>query len=177
MPRIYQKYLLIIVTVLITQWAFGQNDTLPSVSVDPKLLEILDSKTPRQFTLAGITVTGAKAFDQNLIISISGLAIGDKVTIPGTDVFSKAINKLWKQNLVVDVEVFLTRVEGNDLFIEMVITERPRLSDFKFTGVKKSEREDLETKVGLSKDRVVTDNMKLSAMEVIQKFFADKGIK
>ena len=177
MPRIYQKYLLIIATVLSTQWAFGQKDSLPSVSVDPHLLEILDSKIPKQFTLAGITVTGAKAFDQNLIISISGLAIGDKVTIPGTDVFSKAINKLWKQNLVVDVEVFLTRVEGNDLFIEMVITERPRLSDFKFTGIKKSEKDDLETKVGLSKDRVVTDNMKLSAIEVIQKFFADKGFR
>jgi len=65
MPRIYQKYLLIIATVLSTQWAFGQKDSLPSVSVDPHLLEILDSKIPKQFTLAGITVTGAKAFDQN----------------------------------------------------------------------------------------------------------------
>ncbi len=177
MPRIYQNYLLIIVAVLCSQWAFGQKDSLPPVSVDPHLLEILDSKTPKQFNLAGITVTGAKAFDQNLIISISGLAIGDKLTIPGTDAFSKAINKLWKQNLVVDVEVFLTRIEGNNLFIEMAITERPRLSDFKFIGIKKSEKDDLETKVGLSKDRVVTDNMKLSAMEVIQKFFADKGFR
>jgi outer membrane protein insertion porin family len=177
MPRNYQNYLLIIVAVLSTQWAFGQNDTLPAVSVDPRLLEIFDTKTPKQFNLAGITVTGAKAFDQNLIISISGLAIGDKLTIPGTDIFSKAINKLWKQNLVVDVQVFLTKLEGNDLYIEMAITERPRLSDFKFIGIKKSEKDDLETKVGLSKDRVVTDNMKLSAIDVIQKFFSDKGFR
>ena len=177
MPRIYQNYLLIIVAVLSTQWAFGQNDSLPSVSVDPRLLEIFDSKTPKQYNLAGITVTGAKAFDQNLIISISGLAIGDKLTIPGTDIFSKAINKLWKQNLVVDVEVFLTKLEGNNLYIEMAITERPRLSDFKFIGIKKGEKDDLETKVGLSKDRVVTDNMKLSAIDVIQKFFSDKGFR
>ena len=177
MPRNYQNYLLIIVAVLSTQWAFGQNDTLPAVSVDPKLLEIFDTKTPQQYNLAGITVTGAKAFDQNLIISISGLAIGDKITIPGTDAFSKAINKLWKQNLVVDVEVFLTKLEGKDLYIEMAITERPRLSDFKFIGIKKGEKDDLETKVGLSKDRVVTDNMKLSAIDVIQKFFADKGFR
>ncbi len=177
MPRNYQNYLLIIVAVLSTQWAFGQNDTLPAVSVDPRLLEIFDTKTPKQYNLAGITVTGAKAFDQNLIISISGLAIGDKLTIPGTDIFSKAINKLWKQNLVVDVQVFLTKLEGNDLYIEMAITERPRLSDFKFTGIKKGEKDDLETKVGLSKDRVVTDNMKLSAIDVIQKFFSDKGFR
>ena len=177
MPRNYQNYLLIIVAVLSTQWAFAQNDTLPAVSIDPKLLEIFDTKTPQQYNLAGITVTGAKAFDQNLIISISGLAIGDKITIPGTDAFSKAINKLWKQNLVVDVEVFLTKLEGKDLYIEMAITERPRLSDFKFIGIKKGEKDDLETKVGLSKDRVVTDNMKLSAIDVIQKFFADKGFR
>jgi outer membrane protein insertion porin family len=177
MPRNYQNYLLIIIAVLSTQWAFGQNDTLPSVSVDPRLLEIFDTKTPKQYILAGITVTGAKAFDQNLIISISGLAIGDKLTIPGTDIFSKAINKLWKQNLVVDVQVFLTKLEGNNLYIEMAIAERPRLSDFKFIGIKKSEKDDLETKVGLSKDRVVTDNMKLSAIDVIQKFFSDKGFR
>ena len=59
----------------------------------------------------------------------------------------------------------------------MAITERPRLSDFKFLGIKKSEKDDLETKVGLSKDRVVTDNMKLSAIDVIQKFFSDKGFR
>ena len=136
MQRIYPNFLLLLTAVFISQLVFGQNDTVP-VSVNPQLLEIFESKTPKQYNLAGITVTGAKAFDQNLIISISGLAVGDKLTIPGTDAFSKAINKLWKQNLVVDVEVFLTKLEGKDLYIELAITERPRLADFKFTGVKK----------------------------------------
>lgn len=176
MQRIYPYFFLLIFAVLTSQFAFSQNDTVP-VSVNPQLLEIFNSKTPKQYNLAGITVTGAKAFDQNLIISITGLAVGDKVTLPGTDVFSKAITKLWKQNLVVDVEVFLTKLEGNNLYIELAITERPRLSDFKFTGIKKGEKDDLETKIGLSKDRVVTDNMKLSAVEAINKFFADKGFR
>ncbi len=176
MQRIYQNFLIIVVAVFSSQLVFGQNDTIP-VSINPQLLEIFNSKIPKQFTLAGITVSGAKAFDQNLIVSISGLAVGDKVMIPGTDVFSKAISKLWKQNLVVDVEVFLTKLEGNDLYIELAISERPRLADFKFIGIKKSEQDDLETKIGLSKDRVVTDNMKLSAMEAINKFFADKGYR
>ncbi len=176
MQRIYPNFLLIFIAVLSTQFAFSQNDTIP-VSVNPQLMEIFDSKTPIQYNLAGITVTGAKAFDQNLIISISGLAIGDKIMIPGSDAFSKAISKLWKQNLVVDVEVFLTKLEGKDLYIEIAITERPRLADFKFIGIKKGERDDLETKVGLSKDRVVTDNMKLSAIEAIHKFFSDKGYR
>ena len=176
MQRIYPNFLLIVIAVLTSQLAFSQKDTIP-VSIDPQLMEIFNSKTPKQFNLAGVTVTGAKAFDQNLIISISGLAVGDKLMIPGTDVFSKAISKLWKQNLVVDVEVFLTKLVGKDLFIELAITERPRLADFKFVGIKKGEKDDLETKVGLSKDRVVTDNMKLSATEAIHKFFSDKGFR
>src|SRR5215216_1801509 len=105
MQRIYPNLLLLIIAISSTQFAFSQNDTLP-VSVNPELLGIFEAKPPKQYTIAGIIVTGAKAFDQNLIISISGLAVGDKVTIPGTDVFSKAISKLWKQNLVVDVEVY-----------------------------------------------------------------------
>ena len=176
MQRIYPIFLLSVIAVLVSQLAFSQNDTVP-VSVNPQLMEIFNSKVPTQYNLAGITVTGAKAFDQNLIISISGLAIGDKLMLPGSDAFSKAISKLWKQNLVVDVEVFLTKLEGKNLFIELAITERPRLADFKFIGIKKGEKDDLETKVGLSKDRVVTDNMKLSAIEAINKFFADKGFR
>ncbi|CAN5774629.1 POTRA domain-containing protein [soil metagenome] len=174
MQRIYPNLLLIIIAVFISQFAFSQNDTLP-VSVNPELMGIFEAKTPKQYTIAGITVTGTKAFDQNLIISISGLAVGDKVTIPGSDVFSKAISKLWKQNLVVNIEIYLTKLVGKDLYVELAITERPRLADFKFTGIKKGEKDDLETKMGLSKDRVITDNMKISAIEAIHKFYADKG--
>ena len=128
-------------------------------------------------TGAGITVTGNKSFDQNLIISISGLAVGDKVQIPGTDVFSKAITKLWKQNLIADVEVFFTNLVGNNLYVELAIVERPRLADFKFIGIKKGEREDLEAKVALSKDKVVTDNMKVSAIDIIKRFYTDKAYR
>src|SRR3982750_4171107 len=120
MQRIYQNFLLIVISVLSTQLAFSQNDSIP-VSVNPQLMEIFSAKTAKQYTLAGITVTGAKAFDQNLIISITGLAVGDKIKLPGTDVFSKAITKLWKQNLVVDVEIYLNKLEGNNLFIELAI--------------------------------------------------------
>jgi outer membrane protein insertion porin family len=178
MHRIYQNlftFLFAFICVNSTQ-AQQVADTTP-VSVNPQLLEIFNSKTPKEYTVAGITVTGTKAFDENLIISISGLTVGEKIQIPGTDIFSKAIAKLWKQNLIADVEIYLTRLEDRDLYLELAITERPRLADFKFLGVKKGERDDLEGKVGLSKDRVVTDNMKISAVEAIRKFFADKGYR
>ena len=173
MHRIYQNSFLIAVLILTSQHIYAQDTS--TVSVNPALEGIFNSKIPKEYTIAGITVTGSKAFDQNLIISISGLAVGDKVQIPGTDAFSKAIAKLWKQSLVSDIEIFFTKLEGNNLFLEMQVVERPRLLDFKFIGVKKGDKEDLEGKVGLSKDRVLTENMKLSAVEAIKKFYTDKG--
>ncbi|MEJ7673058.1 MAG: hypothetical protein WKF59_10175 [Chitinophagaceae bacterium] len=134
-------------------------------------------KLPQQYIIANIKVTGTQSFDANLIVSISGLAVGDKVMIPGTDAFSKAINNLWKQNLISNVEIYFTRLVGNSLDIEISITERPRLSNYKFVGIKKSEADDLVTKTGLVKGRVVTENMKRSAEDNIRKFFVDKGYR
>ncbi len=178
MQRIYQNALLIIALFFSSQQLSAQvTDTVPVTSVDPALLEIYNAKTPREYTIGGITVTGSKRFDQNLIISISGLAVGDKVVLPGTDAFGKAIAKLWKQSLVSNVEVSLTKIIGTQIFVELFITERSSLMDFKFVGVKKGERDDLATKVGLAKDRVLTENMKMSAVEAIEKFYYGKGFR
>lgn len=147
------------------------------ISVDPALQDIFNNRPPKEYTIAGITVTGTRAFDPNLIISISGLAVGDKVMIPGTDAFSKAITKLWRQNLISNIQINFTRLEGTNLYIEFALAERPRLADFKLYGIKKGERDDLEPKLGLAKDRVLTENMRLSALEAIRKFYYDKGYR
>ncbi|MBX2932800.1 MAG: outer membrane protein assembly factor [Ferruginibacter sp.] len=174
MQRIY-KGIFIIFTLLFSSNLVSAQDG--SVSVDPALLGIFNAKTPKEYTIADITVTGTKAFDANLIISISGLAVGDKVIIPGTDVFSKAITKLWRQNLISDVEISFTKLEGTNLYVQIDVKERPRLASYKFVGIKKGEKDDLEPKMALSKDRVVTENMKLSAIEVIRKFYYGKGFR
>jgi outer membrane protein insertion porin family len=173
MERIYKGIFIITTLIFSSQFVWAQEP----VSVNPELEGIFTSKIPKEYTIAGITVVGAKAFDPNLIISISGLAVGDKVTIPGTDVFGKAIAKLWRQSLISDVEISFTRLEGTNLYVQFEITERPRLASFKFQGIKKGERDDLEPKVALVKDRVVTENMKLSAVEAIRKFYFDKGFR
>ena len=174
MHRIYQNYLLIILAFLSSTAAIAQKDSIPA-SVNPALVNIFDTKVPTQYTIADITVKGAKSFDKNLIISISGLQVGDKVQIPGTDVFGKAINKLWNQNLISDVQIYFTNLVGDDLSVEIDIVERPRLESFKFVGISKGEASDLKTKVNLTKDRVITENMKLNAVDAIRKFYVDKG--
>ena len=176
MRLIYKRILFIAAILTISEFAAAQQPDTP-VSVDPALQEIFSSKFPKEYTIAGITVGGTKAFDENLIISISGLAVGDKVQIPGTDVFAKAIAKLWKQSLISKIDIYFTKLEGRDLYVHLELVERPRLGALKFEGIKKGEKDDLETKVPLVKERVVTENMKLSAVEAIRKFYYDKGFR
>jgi len=178
MQRIYQNFLFIAILSFTAQWANAQvADTSAPVSVNPQLLEIFNSQRPKEYIIADIAVTGSQSFDPNLIISISGLAVGDKIMIPGTDAFSKAISKLWRQNLIADVEVNFTNLVGNNLYVELAITERPRLEELQFLGIKKGERDDLDAKIGLQKGRVVTENMKISALETIKKFYAEKSYR
>jgi outer membrane protein insertion porin family len=153
----------------------AKTDTVPVTSVDPELLNILNSKVPKKYVIQEIKVTGAKLFDPAIVISVSGLAVGDEVTLPGGDLFSKAINRLWTQNMFTNINVFITKVEGRNIWIEIVAQERPMLSDFKFKGVKKNEGDELRDKVGVFQNRVVTDNMRLSAIDNIRKYYIEKG--
>lgn len=151
-----------------------KTDTIPD-SVDPELVELSKSRVPKEYTIGGINITGTKYLDQQLLLSISGLSVGDRVLIPGGDNFSKAIENLWKQNLFADVGIYFTKLEGSNIFIEIDVTERPRLSKFFLKGIRKSDMDELEGKVGLVPGRVVTENVKRNAVEAIQKYFTGKG--
>lgn len=180
MHKIYKILFLVVVAVTTKTNATSQvvHDTVP-VSVNVALENIFNAKSPKEYVISDIKVTGTKSFDPNLIISISGIAVGDKVMIPGGDNFSKAITNLWKQNLVSNVEIYFTNLVGNKLSVEINITDRPTLSNFKFRGISKGESDDLTPKLGLEKGRTnrVTENMKKSAVVIIKKFFVEKGFR
>jgi outer membrane protein insertion porin family len=153
-------------------------DTTHPLSIDPELVALSNQKTPpREYLIAGIKITGTKYLDESLLTSISGLTVGDKVTIPGGDNFSKAITNLWKQRLFANISIYFTRLVGNSVYVEINVSERPRLGNFYFKGshVSKGEGDDLTTKTGLIKGRVVTEDMKRSAIQAIKKFYAEKG--
>lgn len=163
--------------VLFSEVSAQQTDTSRPTSIDPELLAIPQAKTAREYTIAGITITGTKYLDAALLSSISGITVGDKVQIPGGDNFSKAIINLWKQNLFSNVQIYYSKLVGRDLYIEIHVQERPRLSKVIYRGAKKSETEDLTKKAGLVPGRVITQNMKMIAQENIEKFYNEKGFK
>jgi outer membrane protein insertion porin family len=180
MPKSLHLVHCLLLGVFISATALAQDtDTSKPVptSVDPALLDIIQAKSPKEYVLAGIVFTGTKAYDQSLLTSISGLNIGDKVVYPGGDNFSHAIQNLWKQNLFANVQIYFTKIEGTNIYVEINVVERPRLGNFIFKGIKKGQEDDLKGKSGLVKGRVVTENTKLTAIENIQKYFTEKGFQ
>ncbi len=166
-------------TIIPVQKPVGlSKDTVP-LSVNMALENIFNAKAPKEYVISDIKVTGTQSFDPNLIISISGLAKGDKVMIPGGDNFSKAISNLWKQGLISNAEIYFTNLSGNNLSIELNITDRPSLTSFKFKGISKTEADDLTTKIGLAKGRTtrVTESLKKTSSAIIKKFYVDKGFR
>ncbi len=155
----------------------SDGDTSSVTSVAADLMNIYNQRTPKKYKIASITVTGNRYFDQALLVSISTLTVGEEVVIPGGDNFAKAIQKLWSQNYFSDVEIYITKLEGDKIDVEIAVQERPRLADFKFAGAKKAEEDDLKTKTGLVKGRVITENMKRTAIDAINKYYSEKGYR
>src|SRR5437867_12809484 len=89
-----------------------QPDTTKPTAIDTELEALANSKTTKEYTLAGIQVSGTKYRDESLLLSICGLSVGDRVVIPGSDNISRAIQNLWKQNLFSDVQIYYTKIEG-----------------------------------------------------------------
>ncbi|MDB5197223.1 MAG: hypothetical protein JWP88_1594 [Flaviaesturariibacter sp.] len=154
--------------------AFAQDTS--ATSVDPTLIG-LEGGRPKEYTVRSIRVTGANYLDTAIVLSISGLQVGDKIQIPGSDAFSKAINNLWKQRLFSNIQIYITSIEGDAINLELAVQERARLGNFKFIGIKKSDAEELQGKIGLSKSTIITENTRRNAVEQIQKFYAGKGYK
>jgi outer membrane protein insertion porin family len=134
----------------------------------------IDFSNPKEYTLGPIVVTGAKNLDEKVIVLLTGLNEGDKVQVPG-DKFSTAIENLWKQGLFEDIQIKARKIEGNTIFLNIEVLERPRLSKFALRGMTKSEADDLREKISLNRGKVVTDALISSTTYIVKKYFVDKA--
>jgi len=177
MQLVYRLLFLAFIITFISITVHAQENTKDTsiTSIDADLVNLFNQKVPRKYKIAAIKVIGNHFFDENLLVSVSTLNVGDEVTIPGGDNFSKAITKLWGQNYFSNIAINITKLEGKNITVEIAVTERPRLAKYSFIGVSKGDADDLKTKSGLIVGRVVTENMKRSAIDAINKFYAEKG--
>ena len=134
----------------------------------------LDYNKPKQYEIGGISVSGIKFLDNYALIKLTGLEIGDKIQIPG-DKISGAIKKLWVQGLFDDIQINITKVDGQLIFFDIALKERPRLSRFSFVGIKKSEADDIRERIKLVSGKVVNENLINNTKNSIQKYYTEKG--
>jgi outer membrane protein insertion porin family len=132
-------------------------------------------KSPKKYIIGGISIEGADNTDKNVISLLSGLTVGDEITIPG-DKTSEAIKALWKQSIFEDVQIIQDKTIGDNVFITIKVVERPRLSKFSFKGdVKKTDADEIRNKIRLMQGRVVTDYMVGTIKNTVKDYYSDKG--
>ena len=137
---------------------------------------ILYNGTPKKYEIADIKVSGVKNYEDYVLIGISGLAVGQTITVPGDDITS-AVKRYWRHGLFSDVKITADKIVDNKIYLSIQLTQRPRITDIVIHGVKKSEREDLQAKLGMAKGTQVTPNLIDRAKILIKKHFDEKGFK
>lgn len=135
---------------------------------------VVDYTRPVEYEIGGITVEGAEYLDKSVLVMLAGLNVGEKVTIPGEEI-SKSIRKLWDQGLFENIGIYITDIQGESVFLELRLTERPRLSRFSLKGINKTEADNLREKLNITRGDVVTESMLLNAKHKIKEHFRDKG--
>ena len=109
------------------------------------------------YVLGGIEVTGLKSYNEQTVITYTGLRTGQQITVPGEQI-SNIINKLWKLKLFSDINFYITAIEDNKVFLELNIRELPTLSEVKILGVKESKAETIIAETDLKKGKKITES-------------------
>lgn len=136
--------------------------------------DVVDYANPKEYTIGGVTVVGAEFLNQDAIVSMSGLKTGDKIKIPGENI-TNAVKKLWKQGLVGDVKVTITKIEEEKVYLQITLKERARLSRWIFTGIRKGQASSISEKIKLIKGKILNDAVLKNTENKIKEYFAEKG--
>ena len=149
-----------------------------TVSAQQKIVnpDITYSGTPKTYKLAGLSVTGIDGYEDYVLTGISGLSVGQELEVPGTAI-TDAVKRYWKHGLFSDVSISADSIVGDNIYLKIHLAPRPRISTINYNGLKKTEREDMEKKLGLVKGGQITPNMIDRAKILAKKYFEDKGYK
>ena len=132
--------------------------------------------TERDMVVGGIAVSGVEGYEDYVLTGISGLAVGQRITVPGSDI-TDAVKRYWKHGLFSKVAIAADSIVGDKIYLHIYLAVRPRVSTINYIGLKKSEREDMDNKLGLLKGMQVTPNALDRAKILAKKYFDDKGYK
>ncbi|MFD2555700.1 outer membrane protein assembly factor BamA [Sphingobacterium tabacisoli] len=129
---------------------------------------------PKDYIIGGITVKGAQYLDTDVLITISKLVVGQYIEVPG-EATASVIKDLMAQNLFEDVQLWATRIDGETIFFEIRVQERPRLTRIDIKGLSKSQTEEVNKRLNSSSGRIVNENLIQSTRSTIQRFLREKS--
>ncbi len=126
------------------------------------------------YEVAGITVSGGKDLDPNVVIMLTNLRVGDNIQFPDPKI-SDAIRTLWRQQLFEDITFKVVSKSGKKVYLDIQLKELPKMSKYYITGVKKVWKDDIREDLELRAGKVVNDNLIVMSSNKIQKYFKEKG--
>ncbi len=134
----------------------------------------IDPRNPTEYEIGGISVSGTQYIDDHVVIMVSQLVVGQRIMVPG-DAFANAIQNLWRQDLFNDVNIGITGVQNDVIFLEIELRERPRLSRYEFIGVRRSDADNMRDRLNLIRGDVLTENLLFRAESAITDYYMEKG--
>ena len=138
---------------------------------------VVDYNNPRKFIVGDVTVQGDLAtVSSQQIIQLTGLSKGMEVTVPGDDLNS-IVDRLWAQNYFDDVAILVDSLSSNrdSVYLKVALKERPRVSEWTFSGVRSSEKKDLQERLNLKRGGSFSDYVGQTASDIIRRYYSEKG--
>ena len=166
----YIKKTAVLLTLL---FAMGTQLMAQDVIVNP---DISYAGTPRTCEIGGITVKGVEGYEDFVLIGLSGLSVGQMITVPGSEI-TDAVKRYWRHGLFSNVAITADSIVGSKIYLCINLATRPRVSNIFYHGIKKGERDDMEAKLGIMKGSQITPNMIDRAKILAKRYFDDKGYK
>ena len=158
------KWLFVAVSLILTNLAmYSQERT-----------EIIDYSDFYDYIIGGVSVSGVRFLDTNALIGISGLRVGQEVSVPG-DAVTNAVKKLWQQGLFSDVRISITKTVFDTVYLDIALQERPRISSVRYVGLKNTETQDLVEKINMPVGSQLTTYQLNNTRKIITDHFIEKG--
>ena len=168
---ILQKVMVLTTLFTIHCTLFTSHAVAQDVIVNP---DISYAGTPRHCEIGGLRTTGVEGYEDYVLTGLSGMSVGQMIDVPGTEI-TEAVKRYWKHGLFSKVSITADSIVGNKVYLCINLATRPRVSTINYYGLKKSEREDMEAKLGIMKGSQITPNMIDRAKILAKKYFDDKG--
>ncbi|NHF58291.1 BamA/TamA family outer membrane protein [Flavobacteriaceae bacterium TP-CH-4] len=128
----------------------------------------------KRYILGGLEVTGLQSYNEQTVKTYTGLRVGQPITLPGEQI-SEVINKLWGLELFTDIEFYITNIEGDKVFLELNIIERPTLSKVTIYGEKKRKIQGIIDDTDLKKGKKITESLIANTKNFLENKYKKQG--